>query len=193
MSQFEDEIYFHLTKPENFEPAFEIFQKIPSIRKRLLVEFWNLVKVEIHEIQKNQEIEISKKFKVELSGDIFERWSYLSLTYFENLAVTYETLDGNCYYGLWINKGEAAPHRALIDRYRMENNLLPGFNSNESWVGWTNLGYDFNNIQGLLKILPDQREINAKDLAIRLTSLAEELLPHLAKIKEMMEPSIESN
>lgn len=56
MSQFEDEIYFHLTKPENFEPAFEIFQKIPAIRKRLLVEFWNLVKVEIHEIQKNQEI-----------------------------------------------------------------------------------------------------------------------------------------
>lgn len=128
-----------------------------------------------------------------MSGDIFERWSYLSLTYFENLAVTYETLDGNCYYGLWINKGEVAPHRALIDRYRMENNLLPGFNSNESWVGWTNLGYDFNNIQGLLKILPDQREINSKDLAIRLTSLAEELLPHLAKIKEMMEPSIESN
>lgn len=183
MSQFNDEIYDHITRSENFESAFEVYQIIPAVRKRLLVDFWDLVKSKI------KEVEFSKNFEVEISDNIFERWSYLSLTYHTNLAVTYETLDGNCYYGLWIKKDVGAPHKEVIDKYRKEFNILPQqFATNESWIGWTYVGYDFNNIQSLNKIIPVQRESTAVEFAIRLTRLAEELFPHLLNIERIISP-----
>jgi hypothetical protein len=161
MSTYQDEILNYLTKKGNFLSAHEIYQTYPEVKKKLIEQFWMHVKENLESLYENQD------FKIELSENIFDTYSSLSIykSSIPNFAIVFEVLHGETYYGLWINPEDKTLDRIMIDTYCEKIEALRSMKKNQWWLGYKSIGANFNSIETLKKILPENRMVYAEELA----------------------------
>jgi hypothetical protein len=182
MSTYQDEIFNYLTKKDNFFSAYEIYQAFPEVKKTLIEQYWQNVKDELIELTKNT------NWKVELSENVFETYSKLRIWLNgpnEGFGIVIEKLHGESYHGLWIDVNNKQLDRARIDEYTSKIEVIKGMKKNNYWLGWTYSGVNFDSIETLKKILPDNRMEFAHEFATMLYKLAEELNNDVLKMSEM--------
>lgn len=184
MSVYDDEIFNYLTKKENFYSAYEITQLFPQVRNKLVEEFWKKVTERIaNELDKNSK----DKWVVELSEDVFETYSSLFLYFSDSIGVAFEKLHGQPYYGVWIDSDNKKLDREKINKYASGLELLEGMNKNSDyWLGWSLCGANFNTIETLKRILPENSDEYAEELAKLLFDLAVSMKSHIIKMEKMI-------
>ena len=178
MSTYDDEMFKYLTKKENFISAYEIYQLFPEVKKTLVEKFWPSVKGSLLRLTEGTD------WKIEMSEDIFETYSGIDLYCNDNIWVRIEKLYARPYYGLQFDE-----ENKMLDHSRIRNyasNVVSMKVSNYKW--WLCLedtGYDFNNIETLKRILPENREDTAQELAKMLFDFGEELKEDILKMSKM--------
>lgn len=184
MSVYEEEIFNYLTKKDNFFSAYEIYQTFPTVKNSLIEEFWKAVKSSLEDISKE------KDWQIEISDNIFETYSSLNIyvSSSNELSVSYEKLHSQTYFGLWIDNEDKSLERAKINEYASRIEQLDGMRKSNYWLGWSSTGSNFDNIETLKKILPNNKNEFAHEMATQLFEFASELegdIKVLSKMKKM--------
>lgn len=180
MSTYQDEIFNYLTKKDNFFSAYEIYQEFPGVKKNLIKQFWLSVKDELTELSEKTD------WKIEVSENVFETYSSLSIRINDNFYVAYEKLHGQTYHGLWIDNDNKQLDRIKINDYASNIESLNWMKKYDYWLGCTLTGTNFDSIDTLKKILPDNRVDFAKELATLLYELANELNNDILVMSKMI-------
>jgi len=180
MSTYQDEIFNYLTRKDNFLSAYEIYQAFPEVKNTLIKEFWLAVKDLLEELIK------TNNWEIEISENIFDTYSYLCIWFNESFCVAYEKLHGQTYHGLWVDFNNKQLDRTKITEYVSNIESINWMKKSNNWLGWTYTGVNFDSIDTLKKILPDNRIDFAKELATLLYELADELNKDIIKISKMI-------
>lgn len=180
MSTYQDEIFNYLTKKDNFFSAYEIPQIFPEVKNTLIEKFWRAVKNSLEELTKETNWEIG------MSENIFKTYSSLSIGLDKRFGVAYEELHGQTYYGLWIDFDDKKLDRPKINEYASKIEAINWMKKSKWYLGWTSTGANFNNIETLKRILPDNRDDYAKELANQLFDLAEKIQKDILKMSNMI-------
>ena len=182
MGTYQDEIFEYFTKKENFISAYEIYQQYPEIKNKLLVEFWNLVKINLECVSKDA------AWNVELSEDVFYKYSRIDLWTNELIYPRYHALSGKLAIGLLIDiehDNFSNLDRGKIDNYSKSLETLTDIKRYPWWLGWAQTNHDFDNIETLKRILPELRDDFANELADELYNFGEELKDDIKKMLKM--------
>jgi hypothetical protein len=164
---------------EKFKSAVEISNHLNMVKRKLVVQFWKNVEVELKYL-----VEINnEEFKVILDSDIFYSNSGCSL-FLENnskAGFIYEHLSGDQCMGLWFKNPEFDMRK--IDNYRIEQQYkITNYSTYSWWISYQNINENFNNSDSLLMILPDKSMEYAKIKAQNLFELAVGNKEHLKYI-----------
>src|SRR5690606_31947660 len=138
--------------------AYEIHQLFPEVKNTLVKEFWSKVKGSLEELVKKT------NWKIEMSDNVLETYSSLSLFVDDNLGVSFEKLHGQTYYGLWIDFNNKKLDRIKINKYAEKIESINWMKKSNWWLGSTYIGANFDNIETLKRILPDNRDDYATEL-----------------------------
>jgi len=159
MSNYFDEMYGYLIKPDNYIAAKKIRDLLPSIETRLIQDFW-------------------EKFKVKFSQGVDEKWSYKIETWPENkgftlllskplwkdIAIGFDT-NSNYDFVYGINLGVKSKFsgekiRMIEEKYKEK--LLTITPENKWWLCFNDVpfknDYIFDSMEKFLTILPASRE-----------------------------------
>ncbi len=180
MSTYQDEIFNYLTKKDNFFSAYEIYQTFPGVKNTLIKQYWLSVKDELTELSEKTD------WKIEISEDVFETYSFLGIRINDSFYVAYEKLHGQTYHGLWIDYNNKQLDRTKINEYASNIESINWMKKNNYWLGLTLTGTNFDSIDTLKKILPDNRVDFAKELATSLYKLADELNNDILEMSKMI-------
>ena len=183
MSTYQDEIFNYLTKKENFFSAFEIYQIFPEVKNSLIEQLWSKVKKNLEELIEEKDWEIG------ISENIFETYSSLSVDVHDSFGIAFEKLHSQTYYGLWIDVNDKKLDRLKIDEYASNIEAINRMRKSNDWLGWAYTGANFDNIETLKKILPDNRDDYAQELADQLFELTIELEEDILKMSKMTKSS----
>lgn len=187
MSIFDEKAYEYLTQPDNWPIAREIRDKMADIiEPRLLNEFWAEVKKGIE--GKSD----SKEWKVEISEDIYESDSELTVSHsaWKSLFfISYVELEAEIYLCVYRDLESKKVTDGLFRQMREKllktdkDNRMKGPENEVECVVWFYTGEDFRQTQTLSKILPSNR----KTLVDKYTS---EFLGLLEKAKPIIDEAM---
>ncbi|MEK0337514.1 MAG: hypothetical protein QQN41_08790 [Nitrosopumilus sp.] len=180
MSIYRDEIFNYLTKKDNFFSAYEIHQLFPEVKNTLIEKFWLAVKNSLEELEKGT------NWEIEMSENIFETYSSLTILLDDSFGVAFEKLHGQTYYGLRIDFDNKKLDRPRINENSSKIEGINWMKKSNWWLGWAYTGANFDNIETLKRILPDNRDNYAKEIADMLFDLAEELQKDVLKMSKMI-------
>ena len=187
MSIYEEEMFKYITKPENFEVAFEINELFSQVKNKIIEQFWQQVESRLLELTKETDWQVS------LDDDVFSTWSSLNLTrdeWKECFYVNYEKLHESVSHGLWVDYDDKDLDMKKIAKHSETIECLQDMkHNNKYWLGWKHIGEDFNSISTLKKILPDRSQDFEDELAKLLFDLAEEIKPEVDVMNEMRSKS----
>ena len=184
MNKYEEEVFQFITKEENFETAFEIYQKMPAIKNKLIENFWKSVMNNLTSKIMNTD------FKAKISSNVFETYSkcYLFLDGLGDFRIQYEKLYDKVYLGLWVWDGSEVERRLSKEKdiYNIlrSDKILNGWSQNKWWWAWKYTTYDFNAYETLKKTLLGSPDLDsfAEEVAADLFNLAVEFVDLLRKI-----------
>ena len=184
MSNFEEKMFGFLTEENNFESAFEIYQKSPIIIDRLKKEFWELVSQKLKEKCKKdwifypeEENEIGLYLK-EWKDGIGNGWKY---------RIGYSDIYNNLWYGLFIDEN-CKKRKFDLNKVEQFGNIQPRLKDMEGienfWKKDTT--YNFNDIHTLKRILPHNKEEFATQLAETLFDFAHAIKEDIPKMNKLV-------
>ena len=179
MSSYQDEMFeFFTSKREHFISAFEIYQKFPDVKNRLITEFWDLVVDKLTIFINKSNWKITK-----------EENEYLDLYFDDLIYPAFIGLNNKLEVGLYVdieNERYANIDREKIEFHFKNLDLYIGMKTNNNWLGYKFAGYDFNNIETLKRLTDNQsKEDFAEELAKMLFDFAIEMKPHIDKMLKM--------
>lgn len=185
MDAYEKEIFNYFTKKENFISAYEIYQLFPEVRNELIGLFWHSVKSVLIEMTKDSD------WSVVMDDNIFAAYSKLGLHLISdenaNVRVIYEQLHGKTYYGVWLNIENEALDSERINAYAEKVSAIQSMKRPRSgyWLGWDYIGQDFNNLETLKRLLPENSEEFTTELANMLFEFGKEIRDDIAEMSKM--------
>lgn len=182
-ANYKDEIFKYLTSKDNFTSAFEVYQLFPDVRNRLIEQLWLKVKENLVQLTKET------AWDVDISDNIFETYSYLGLfQQNKSLWVLIEQIHKTPYYGLWLEDNNLLD-RDQLNKYVEENikneNHLYTIKTKGDWIGWNNMDINYESLETLRKLLPENYEIFAEEIATMIFEFAEELKEDITKMEKM--------
>jgi len=180
MNTYEDEIYKFVATKENFKSAIEISNLLPEIKGRLITDFWDLVKNEIEDyINKN-----GKNWVLSMKKD---GHLYIDINNQKDLRIYFAGRYGKCYYGIGSNNYK----NGLLDEKRVEKYIneeaLYKEMKKTSWsVCWIEFNQEnFTNIQTLIKILPEERDVFKDEIVNHILNFTIENEIHIEQFCKM--------
>jgi hypothetical protein len=180
MSTYQDEIFNYFTKKDNFYSAYEIHKLFPEVKNKIIEQFWLAVKDSLEALNKDS------GWKIDISENIFETYSSLYIEFDENFYVLFEKLHGQTYYGLWINHENKKLDRQQINQFAEK---IPALNNmmkkSHYFLGMNETGANFDDIETLKKILPDNKDDYVHELAKLLFDLAIEVQNDILVMSKM--------
>ena len=182
MSIYQDEIFNYLTKRDNFMPAYDIYQMFPNVKNTLISQFWPIVKSTL------QELISEPDWKIDLAEDISIRYSKLSVSINDSFYVVFEGLDKQPFFGLLIDFDNNTLDRPRINEHAKNFQAIQGMKKSDWYLGYTLTGENFDNIETLKRILPENREVLAKEFATLLFELAYAIKEDAFKMDKMKKP-----
>lgn len=195
MATYEEEIFKFFTHEDNFRNMCSVASHYESVKKQLLIEFWNLVRKEIDErIEREKLPWLLKTTSPDIFNDRTKIMLYKTDYPFENnlpvVAIAVERLATRNwpFLGLWVNsdaqKFDLAGMRGLAV---MHNEKIKYIADGDSWWPiWENVGINFAQDEEFVRILPGNRDLLAKSFSDKLIELAnacEKVLSEMIKMK----------
>ncbi len=179
----EDKVFDFLTKKDNFQSAFEIHQKFPQIKDKLIVEFWMRVGEEIKPLIDNA------KWEFELDeSNILHKYSGLYINITDIMGVGFGQLAGGTDYGIWIDDNDETLNRERILEYVRTLQGLEEWNQSDIWPAYKLLNHDFSEIRTLVEIIPENRDGEngtVKEFAKTLFDFAKQYEKEIRKMSKM--------
>jgi len=180
MSNYKEEIIEYFTKKDNFISGYEIYQIFPEVKKAMVEQFWGRVKVFL------EELNVNSQWQINISNDIFATYSNISVRNNNNIWVAIEQLHSKAYYGIKIDFENKKLNRDEINRYATKIKAIADMKSTRWWLGWKYIGDDFNEIESLKKILPENRDNLAQEFAKFLFDFALEVKEDISIMSNML-------
>lgn len=194
MNTYEQHIYEFFATEDNFRNMYKIAENLPIVKRRLLDEFWALVKGNLETLNEQN----GSKWAIQLTGGIELNWTKLMLfkkgwAYEKGLpivAVAFQRmgLANWPFYGIFLNNDISRFDHNAIRSYAQTLPTAIGYSANEDnewWPFWRNAGIDFSKPDEFIRILPEFRVGLAKDFSETLFQLAVELEADMDKMAEM--------
>lgn len=183
MSNVDKEVFNFFTTENNFLTMCKVVHHYESVKKKLLIEFWNLVMNKLNELNQNT----NNKWSIEITGDVSDRRTKILIfkkTWTKEVnklplvAAGYERLAQNNwpFLGLWINNdAKNVDIKSLLDYARK----IPEYTEYEDdddnwWPFWKETELDFSEDEAYLRILPENRNALVDCFAIDLIDFANE-------------------
>lgn len=181
--QIEDKVFDFLTKKDNFQSAYEIHQKFPLIKDKLIVEFWMRVGEEVKSLIKNSKWE----FEFDASN-ILHKYSGLYINITNTMGVGFGKLAGETDYGIWIDDNDETLNRERILEYVRTLKGLEQWEQSDIWPAYRILDHNFSEIRTLLEIIPENRDGEngtAKEFSNTLFDFAKHYEKEIKKMSKM--------
>ena len=153
--------------------------KRKNLKKNLIIEFWSGVKGFLQELTKGNGWEIY------LDEKIFERYSKIYVTLNDSFSVVFEGLISQPFYGLVIDFNNKNLDRERINEHAKSIEAIKGMKKSEWYLGYTLTNENFDNIETLKRILPENRDVLAQDFATLLFDFANEVKEDASKMVKM--------
>jgi hypothetical protein len=177
MDSYEEELYKYLTQEENFKIIYELKEKFPIFREKLISDFWDILKRKIEQGCKDEwELIFMKNAnKSEKQLEIYNGHSFIGIKRQEwaNLAIAYE--DENEIISLGIRKffdKDNSNDKIVINKYL---NKVSSNNATTLWPYWIYTDINFNEIGTLCKILPERIDQTTSELTDSIFALANKI------------------
>lgn len=181
------------TKLENFESIYILSEAIPNIKKQLINDFWYELKNKI-DTRLSKESKKYKGWKSKMSENAFEYHSYLGVgsdLYFSiqkgefTSMITFEMLSTRSDIGVWFNKDIPKMNR----NYKMAlNDVKPlikrGYfigTNDETYPAYKKMEEDFTTLEGLIKLLPENRDSLVKTYLEEFFTVFDDLIGLIKK------------
>lgn len=186
MSNYFDEMYEYLIKPENYKAAKEIKDLLPSIERQLIQAFW-------------------ENFKIKFSQDLDEKWStiikpwkenngfilFLSKPSWRDIAIAFDTNfnigSGSDFdYGIYLVRSNFSDTKIKMIEEKYKEFLLTIHPENANWLCFNEVPFKndfvFDSMEKFLTILPASRETKMleiysllKTYAIKVEGICDEI------------------
>ena len=181
MNKQEQELFDFYTDEVNFKTALEVFEYLPSVRRELLLQFWENVKDKIDSLINEKGL----AYKVELPSDIFERYSACDLYKDEwgleqddddfPICFKWNAITNDLHLGLWLNHDSKKWDKKKIKSAFNELKIRKQFKFDNEW--WC-MGrfYEFSFKEGkydsLKLLLPANRDKTVNEFASSIIEFA---------------------
>jgi hypothetical protein len=189
----EQEFFEFLTTEENLKGLIIAKNQFPSIREKLIENFWKKVLEKVTDRLQN-----SPEWEAKLESNISHQHAKLYVSakkshIYDNklpsIIFCFQRLTQHCpYIGFWINEQTREYNKDAIkvyiaSKYKEHFSEFKGFE--DWWLIWDEMT-DFNLSidETLLQIIPSEAEEKAQDFTERLLELFERVKPHLSYINE---------
>lgn len=174
MSKFDQKAFEFLTKPDNWDIAKDIYDKMTFIREQLVKEFWNAVMAEV-----KKKIDLSQWVPYEKDDVVgIEHSSWKT-----SFSVEFGRMYSDVWLGIWCDsaspKLQAKYKEIAIQLKSVEKKLTK--TDATSYPAWFYLGDNFSQWTTLDKLLPSNR-----------TKMVESYSSMLITIKDVVKPVIDS-
>lgn len=179
---YDEEMFdFFTSTDENFLNLCKIARHLPSVKDKLLETFWEEVQNELLRL-----VTPGGEWKVLRLGTIKGATSKLMLYKTSwgrvddgcpQLAISYEALAGNTWYGPFIHNHSMELNHAAVVSYLRKLEIASDYEKdNETWYPFfARTGLDFNNDDSYSSILPAKRSETARQFAETLIRLGKDL------------------
>jgi hypothetical protein len=178
MNSYKDEMYKFIAARENFEVASEIHNLFPSVKERMISEFWAAVKEKLDELNDGKKwiVEYVQADGIYIYKDNWETW------------VRVENIDKSASYGVSFNQDkfdeklfDENKGRALLEK----NDNVECMEKGKDWWFYREVTEDnFQEIATLKKITFDNKEDFVNEWANLLFDLANDTEEDLTKINK---------
>lgn len=193
MTNPEQDFFEFLTTEENLKGLIIAKNQFPSVREKLIQDFWKKVLEKVTE-----GLNIYPEWEAKLESNIshqhaklyiFPRKSHIYDNKLPSIIFCFQRLTQHCpYIGFWINEQTTEYNKDAIKAYiasKQKEHFAEFKGFEDWWLIWDDMT-DFNLYidETLLQIIPSELEEKAKDFADRLLELFERVQPHLVYINE---------
>jgi hypothetical protein len=178
-SVIEDKLFELVTKSENFDFSYDIYERFDSIKERMVLDFWNLLILKLK--KEFQDLKLLDRSGSNFHLDISHKSLKITTFYIGIYELQFQ-------FGISItHNGTKKKVQELEDRFR---DLFLEYEYNEkekiSWF-FESEEEDFSTLFGLKKILPENREILLdnyfSDFKVMIDTKLEEILDFEKSLK----------
>lgn len=195
MNSYEKEIYEYFAQESNFRKMLSIAQHATTIKRELLIEFWNALLSEL-----NKKVSESyPEWKVSKYGGVTFNWGKMLIHKIKQeergrdglpiLGVGIQRITDRQYpfYGVFLNnKADEFDKEAQLKYIRDIEKLKEWQEDNDTWwPKWLPADLDFREEEEYVKILPENRDVTISSICNSLFNLVELLSDEIDKIYEM--------
>ncbi|MEQ9099975.1 MAG: hypothetical protein RIF36_00400 [Imperialibacter sp.] len=167
-NKYEDKIYEFFSMEENFKTMVKVASHLDVVSKRLIREFWELLKEQLKEKMKEER----RDFIVDFSGRFDDKWTKLWIYKKEwptdkngpLIAVAFQALDygGRPFVGIFVDIENNQYKTDSIKSLLRGKKKLKDYDSNDPddpwWVIWQMFPFEFTSHEKLYEILPETRQ-----------------------------------
>jgi hypothetical protein len=166
MTNYFDEMFEYLTKKDNYLAAKEIADLLPSVEKKMVLDFWNAVE---------EKLKLNIKIGWEVHLENYDNYFCIKFkkSCWNDIAIG---LDAELDYGIWFNRINFNSTKIIeiTEKHReITATLSP---DNQGWFCFKPIPnidtYRFNSKEKLLRILPTSRESLILEIALLITTYA---------------------
>ncbi len=182
MSTYDDEIFNYLTEVKNYKLVQEIVDIKPKLDARLKKEFIQFFLEKLKQLIKEPYEIIIEEYE----SNIIE--IKIKKNFWKDLSIGLEIINLSNFrdYGICMIKENFKMDKLtdIINQYeKIKKNLHP---DNPNWLSYKNFDFIINDFDSdsMLKILPNNREQFAIEIAKHLISYTQELEPLLEQIQK---------
>ena len=195
MNSYEKEIYEYFAQESNFRKMLNIAQHATTIKRELLIEFWNALLSEL-----NKKVSESyPEWRVSDYGGITYNWGKMLIHKIKHedrgqdglplVAIGIQRIMDRQYsfYGVFLNnKTNKYDVDTVIKHIRNIKDLSDYDQDNDKWwPKWQRTDLDFREEEDYVKILPENRDVTISSIYNSLFYLVEVLSDEIDKIYEM--------
>lgn len=178
MNQHEAEIYNFFTTEANFANMYNVSKHYEKIKPKLLSDFWKAVEDKLIDKisalpNKGWYTKRQEKLDSNVSKLFLYKSNWANKDNYPVIAFAYESLTGNPFYGLFINRGEHKIYNLEEISASARRLVVRSDNTSNNW--WSFFYYsslNFNKLESLVKILPANRDVLVQSFADELFNLA---------------------
>lgn len=195
MNSYEKEIYEYFAQESNFRKMLSIAQHATTIKRELLIEFWDALLSEL-----NKKVSESyPEWRVSKYGWITFNWGKMLIHKIKHeeigqdglplVAIGIQRIMDRQYsfYGVFLNNKTNKYDVDTVIKYIRNIKDLSDYDQDNDkwWPKWQRTDLDFREEEDYVKILPENRDVTISSICNSLFNLVEVLSDEIDKIYEM--------
>lgn len=190
-----EEVFNFFSQPKNLENMFKVAGHFPKVKSMLQAQFWQSVEGKLRELgsanHKSWTTTVTGNILIGNTKLLIYKPSWLKEETLPPVAIGFEwlALDSNSpFYGLWVNRNSTTIDYlriiSHINQLEIKKRFPKGFS--EWWPLWESTDINYQNLDTLIKLLPENRSLLVESLANTVFDLANEIETELDAMSGMV-------